>query len=101
MTGVGARWGRDPRVLWRRITGGVVVLGPAMDTPAAVEGVLAADVWIALEQPQTAPELARHLCGQLAEELGEEIDTDAVAAQVTATLTELDRLGVLVSGDPA
>lgn len=94
----GTRWERDPRVLWRRITGGVVVLGPAMDIPAAVEGVLAAEVWAGLEQAHTAPDLTRLLCDQLAGELlGAEVDAEAVAAQVAATLAELDRLGVLVA----
>jgi hypothetical protein len=93
----GTRWERDPRVLWRRITGGVVVLGPGMDIPAAVEGVLAAEVWAGLEQARTAPDLTRLLCDQLGAELGAQVDADAVATQVAATLAELDRLGVLVA----
>lgn len=87
-TPAGERWLRDPRVLWRRLGDGLVVLPPDRAACLAVSGASGL-LWELLAQPVGVGELVE----RLAAETG--AGRSAVQAQVDSGVRVLAEAGVL------
>lgn len=79
---------RSPDALERRLTDGVVVLGPAPASPLALAGT-ARVLWEALEAPRTSEQLVAEMQQRFRG------DPERIRQDVTATLDHLRRSGVL------
>jgi hypothetical protein len=84
-----ARWRRRPGVLWRRSLDAVIFLGEGGGDPKTLGGG-GPELWELLDEPRSVAELAELLAA------GFGADPVAVAADVRATLVELERLGAVV-----
>ena len=86
-----AVWARCERVLWRRVTGGTLLLAPTEEDPFVVTGP-GASVWELLAEPRDLPSMAKALSSDYG------ISPEQVAGDITPFLEALvERAVVSVS----
>jgi hypothetical protein len=83
-------WSREPRVLWRRSLGRVLVALPDSDGFALLEGP-AAEAWLELESPVGEAALIERLARRY------DVAPTVVTESLLASLEELRAQGALVS----
>lgn len=85
----GRRFLRDHRVLWRKVTTGVLLLPQSSSEPHTLTGAGSA-LWDVLEQP--------HSFGEIVTRLGEQfhVAPESISASVEFVLDDLHRLGLIV-----
>lgn len=77
-------WVRDPRVLWRDVVDGVVLLPPGVAEPVVLD-LPGALLWQQLDTPGTVGQLAERLAAVCREQ------PSRVADELPATLADLHR----------
>lgn len=82
------RWVRDPRVLWRDVADGVLLLAGGAQEPVLLSGT-GALLWDRLVEPLTDEDLA----ARLAEVCGEQLEV--VLADLEPALADLERCGAV------
>jgi hypothetical protein len=88
----GRRFLRDQRVLWRRVTTGVLLLPQSSTGPHTLSGAGSA-LWDVLEQPHSFGEIVTRLADQF------DVAPEAISASVEFVLDDLHRLGAIVVVD--
>jgi hypothetical protein len=84
----GARWHRNPHLLWRRSLDAVHVLPPGLEEPVTLVGT-GPELWALLAEPRRTDDIV----SILADAHG--VEPALIAADVTPILEHLEQLGVI------
>lgn len=86
-------WQRDPRVLWRGVGEGVLLLPPGSADSVTLSGS-AGRLWALLDQPLTIPQLVERLAGHYA------MDEASIESAVADTVEVLAERQAVVAVGP-